>query len=304
MPRHDDGVFGFSNMSTQARTQHEAQLALEAIDEAANHSAPGRFSPDEQRKLASKRAGVSKVAVDQQAARMGEDGPRRRRGSKDGTSSSDGDSGYHSGADEATDPHDGRPVREGRPEGAKPPTSNKRRRSDSDDDADDAPAPQRPRYPTPKVQIQERVDVSQLLPIQVQYQVHPPKERSDAWWVESFRRLYHQMEGVLAHYFTLHDISQSSGSPWALGMTPEFVRWAEQVAEPDWEAAGSSAGWDELLKDSTQRKWLLMAVLMKIFKVKIFNEYLFGASKAQKEACFTLDRAFLAREGMLFSLSC
>ncbi|KAJ5037559.1 uncharacterized protein L3040_007731 [Drepanopeziza brunnea f. sp. 'multigermtubi'] len=302
--------FRYPNMSARARIQNEAQRALEVMGRTAGLATPGRFGPVEQRALATKLAILSRVTADtaeEKAARDKADRAHRRKverllrlstprvpgegnhWSNDVEESEDED-GDEDGNEDSEDPADAHP------DGERP-KNNKRRRSDADGDDDEAPAPKRSRYPIPAVQIQQFVDVAKLVPIQLTYHPHPASERSDAWWVENFRRLYHQVENMVTHYFTLHDISKEDGSPWALGMTPEFVRWAEEVADPDWEARGPMAGWDELLKDSTQRKWLLVGVLTKIFKVKVFDEYLFGASKEQKEACFALDRAFLGREG-------
>ncbi len=76
-------------------------------------------------------------------------------------------------------------------------------------------------------------------------------------------------------------------------MTDEFVTWAEQVAEPN-PHLGS---WDNLLRETGQRKWLIMGILMKIIKVKVFDVDLFGASKEQAELLHGLSRAFVGREG-------
>ncbi|KAI9047837.1 hypothetical protein LZ554_008545 [Drepanopeziza brunnea f. sp. 'monogermtubi'] len=311
-PRDVYRRFRYPNMSARARIQNEAQRALEVMWRTAGLATPGKFGPAEQRALATKLAVLSRVAADtaeEKAARDKADRANRRKVERLlrlSTPCIPGEVNHWSNdveesedegnvEDEDEDDDDAHPA-DANPDGEKP-KNNKRRRSDSDGDDDEAPAPKRSRYPIPAVQIQQPVDVAKLVPIQLTYQPHPASERSDAWWLENFRRLYHQVENMVTHYFTLHDISKEDGSPWTLGMTPEFVRWAEEVADPNWEARGPMAGWDELLKDSTQRKWLLVGVLMKIFKVKVFDEYLFGASKEQKEACFALDRAFLGREG-------
>lgn len=82
-------------------------------------------------------------------------------------------------------------------------------------------------------------------------------------------------------------------------MTPEFVAWVEQVAEPD----PNLGTWDDLLRDTQQRKWLVMAILMKILKVKVFDADLFAANQEQAELLHGISRAFVGREGWPFPLS-
>ncbi|KAH6702961.1 hypothetical protein BKA61DRAFT_418565, partial [Leptodontidium sp. MPI-SDFR-AT-0119] len=131
------------------------------------------------------------------------------------------------------------------------------------------------------------------LPIQIEYPAHPTTDRSDAWFIDNFTQLYRQVEAVCSHYYGLHEIPIEA-EPWLEAkMTPEFVKWAEQVAEPD-PRFGS---WDELLRDKSLRKWFVMAVLMKVFKVKVFDLYLFGATREQTQLMHQVDRAFLGREG-------
>jgi hypothetical protein len=77
-------------------------------------------------------------------------------------------------------------------------------------------------------------------------------------------------------------------------MTDEFITWAEQVAEPD---ANHVDYWDEILRNTVQRKWLVMAILMKIIKVKIFDADMFGTGKEQAELLHGISRALLGREG-------
>lgn len=73
----------------------------------------------------------------------------------------------------------------------------------------------------------------------------------------------------------------------------EFYEWADMVAEAD-PVVG---GWDEMLLNGTSRKWLIAAVLIKIIKIKIFDEGLFGSNKQEKELMFAIERAMFEREG-------
>ncbi len=171
----------------------------------------------------------------------------------------------------------------------------KRARSDSDDET--GRRPKRARFSNPIVQVQPPVDIIKLnpQPIRITYKRHPTEDRSDEWFTEMFRRLFHQMEATVTHYFALHDISGPEHEPWALEMTPEFIVWAEQVAEPN----PNTQGWDQMLKCTTTRKWFLIAILMRIFKAKIFDEELWGATDTQKALMHSLEVATFTREGVL-----
>ena len=149
--------------------------------------------------------------------------------------------------------------------------------------------------PSKNVQvIQTLDDVAAFQPIQIIYPPHPLEERTDDWFVTMFSRLYHRAEFLVSHYFTLQNLDQGEFyQPWSINMTPEFLAWAEQVAEPD----PTDGSWDRILRDASQRKWFIMAILAKVLKVKVFDTNLFGANQQEAELLHGLDRAFLAREG-------
>ena len=95
-------------------------------------------------------------------------------------------------------------------------------------------------------------------------------------------------------YFDVHDLSRGDVyQPWAASLAPEFVRYAEQVAEPD----PATGGWDPLLKDTLQRKWLLVGILVRILEMKVFSQNLWGAGTEEGQMLHELDRAFFTHEG-------
>jgi hypothetical protein len=146
------------------------------------------------------------------------------------------------------------------------------------------------------VQVQPKVDLAQLAPqpLRISYKAHPLEDRTDAWYIEMFRRLFRQTHRFVSHYFGVHDINAGDFfEPWGANMTPEFVAWAEQVAEPD----PNLGTWDDLLRDTQQRKWFVMAILMNILRVKVFDVDLFGANKEQAELLHGISRALVGREG-------
>jgi hypothetical protein len=188
----------------------------------------------------------------------------------------------------------------------KTPTSNKRRATRSTTAAARRPIV-KPIKPLPLnhvVQVEPKIDLAKLAPqpLRISYKPHPLEDRSDAWYTEMFRRLFRQTDKFATRYFGVHDLDAGEFfEPWAAGMTGEFITWAEQVAESDPNLGTGS--WDDLLRDTMQRKWLVMGILMKIVRVKIFEVDLFGAGKEQAELLHGLSRAFVGREGTATSPS-
>jgi hypothetical protein len=188
----------------------------------------------------------------------------------------------------------------------KTPTSNKRRATRSTTAAARRPIV-KPIKPLPLnhvVEVEPKIDLAKLAPqpLRISYKPHPLEDRSDAWYTEMFRRLFRQTDKFATRYFGVHDLDAGEFfEPWAAGMTGEFITWAEQVAESDPNLGTGS--WDDLLRDTMQRKWLVMGILMKIVRVKIFEVDLFGAGKEQAELLHGLSRAFVGREGTATSPS-
>jgi hypothetical protein len=110
-----------------------------------------------------------------------------------------------------------------------------------------------------------------------------------------FRRLYHQIELFVTHYYTLHDLNQGEFfEPWKeIDFSSEFIAWAEQVAEGEW---------DGILRDGVQRKWFVMGILVRVLKVKVFDEGLFGGNEREGEFLRGLEKALFTREGISLSL--
>ncbi|KAE8450620.1 hypothetical protein EG329_005964 [Mollisiaceae sp. DMI_Dod_QoI] len=147
-----------------------------------------------------------------------------------------------------------------------------------------------------EIQTQAPTDLAQLnpQPIRLNYDPHPLEDQSDEWFMEMFKKLYAQTERFVIQFYGLHDLDQGVFfEPWTCGVSPEFISWAEQVAEPD-PAVG---GWDMILRNTEQRQWFIMGILTKIIQKKVFDEELFGANEQQYDLMHGLDRALFQREG-------
>lgn len=142
--------------------------------------------------------------------------------------------------------------------------------------------------------ILEEFETLQPQPLQFNFRSHPAEDRSDEWYIQQFRRLFRKLHDFAHDYFGLHDIDQGYfHQPWAAGMTPEFLRYVEDVATPD----PMVGGWDPLLQNTIQREWLIVGIIMRILEIQVFGADLWGAEPQEKELLLGLERALLNREG-------
>jgi hypothetical protein len=137
------------------------------------------------------------------------------------------------------------------------------------------------------------IDYTTFQPLRINYKPHPISDRTDTWFIEMFRRLYHQTEHFVTHYFTLHNLVNLN-EPWSLDFSPEFIAWAEQVAEPD----PATGGWDGIMREGEQRKWFVMGILVRVLRVKVFDEELFGGNEREAGLLMRLEKALFTREGI------
>lgn len=167
-------------------------------------------------------------------------------------------------------------------------------------DRHDPRPPTRRSVKTTASQIMPTVDVAKIQPrpLRLQYERPARGDRSDAWFIEAFRRLYREAEDFVATYYCIHDLKVGTFyEPWAVEHTPEFISWAEQVAEAD-----PVTGWDSLLRDTKERKWLIMGVIMRVLKFKVFDEELFGVNEREYELMHSIDKTFFLSEGQYLPL--
>lgn len=138
-------------------------------------------------------------------------------------------------------------------------------------------------------------------PLRRTYKLHPIGDRTDAWYIEQFRRLWAEAESFsFKYYANSHNLKAdgnggTSHKPWSsVNHTPEFLYWVEQVAEAD-----PRTGWDALLRNSEERKWLVMAVVMRVLRIKVFDEELFGADEREVEMLHANEKNNFLSEGKL-----
>lgn len=105
--------------------------------------------------------------------------------------------------------------------------------------------------------------------------------------------MFNELDDFVEEFFTIHNLDQDTFHQlWALDMTPEFLNYVEQVAEPDI----NQGGWDAIIQNTKQRKLLIKAVLMRILEVKVFGAELLGAAPEEDEMMMRLEKGLFTQE--------
>jgi len=157
------------------------------------------------------------------------------------------------------------------------------------------PPPKRKKMWTPrKVHVPVDLAILRPQPIRLTFPHHPLEDRSDEWYIAQFEALFDKLEEFVKDFFAAHDLDQGQFHQlWAVDMTPEFLNYVEQVAEPDI----NQGGWDEIIHNTKQRKFLVKAVVMRILEIKVFGAELLGATQQEDDMMMSLERGLFTREG-------
>lgn len=113
----------------------------------------------------------------------------------------------------------------------------------------------------------------------------PPPEnpRSDEFFDDEFEGFYSFVVAFVTHHWASFEIKPSEDtleSPWATSKTtPLFRSMVELVEDVDPDAFG----WDFLLFDSKKRLRMIVGIISRVLKDKVFDSLLFGCTKAQHQ---------------------
>lgn len=123
----------------------------------------------------------------------------------------------------------------------------------------------------------------------------PKEDKDDKWFAQEFKVLFKLVEGFAGKFFEFQYsvMPEAKFSPW-VKMSKEFVNYAGMTAGTDPE----DGGWDALLLEPEQRKWLVAGIMNRILDVRVLQEDLFGASETQKEMLLLNEKALVGLEGM------
>lgn len=132
----------------------------------------------------------------------------------------------------------------------------------------------------------------------IAWRPHPISGRDDYFYQNEFTRLYNQLEALVQQHFgravpTEFEVDKDNDRPRPPNLSKEFLHYGGLVAEPDVH----SGGWNRLLYDPRQRKWLVMGIIARVLDGKIFSELLFGASEQQTEMLKAMETTMVFDEG-------
>lgn len=128
------------------------------------------------------------------------------------------------------------------------------------------------------------------------------EQESDVRIMNGFDKLWEEVDGFAGAYFSFEIPPRKSGREDEQWMTSFFrdseveqlVRYAGRIA-----VGGPKGfeGWSELLLDPMHRRALVYGVIARVFKEKVFNELLFGASREQKARLEKMEMEKAAQDG-------
>jgi hypothetical protein len=138
--------------------------------------------------------------------------------------------------------------------------------------------------------------------------VPPPQGYDDSWYAENNRRLYDMAANWSETYFSRKNFPEKyNGKTWLLDLNEQFVQYANIVAHEDPffgpRFDGRPDGWEHILRDRMNRKWLVVGILAQIIEKKIFVELLFGATPEQAKQLEKQDRDNITKDGRYLILT-
>ncbi|KAI4597132.1 hypothetical protein KJ359_004643 [Pestalotiopsis sp. 9143b] len=134
-------------------------------------------------------------------------------------------------------------------------------------------------------------------------QVPPPEGYDDLWYAENNKRVYEMTYGWAGKYFGQKDFPRTyDGKTWLAGLGEQFLQYANLVAHEDsffgpLDGPFRHDGWEHILRDKENRKWLIVAIVAQIIEKKIFVELLFGATPEQRKELDEQDSKNLDHDG-------
>jgi hypothetical protein len=126
---------------------------------------------------------------------------------------------------------------------------------------------------------------------------------TNEYFYNEFECLYEKVTNFVNKFFcqTNPTIAAKKLSWWLRDLSPEFLSYTGMVVHVD----EYSGGWDRILSEPTQRLYLLVGILARVFESKIFGELLFGATERQRLRLEKNERVlFLEHEEGLSNTTC
>ncbi|KAF7548146.1 hypothetical protein G7Z17_g7240 [Cylindrodendrum hubeiense] len=116
-------------------------------------------------------------------------------------------------------------------------------------------------------------------------------DHPDEFYELHYSRLFVEVHALVARAFC--QSTNPKSSPWLQEYPAQFIKYVELLARPDPHAGK----WDRLLRDETERSFLLQATIMKIIDAKVFSSLLFGADPEHQSILQSTDASLVNAEG-------
>ncbi|KAJ4388351.1 hypothetical protein N0V85_007649, partial [Neurospora sp. IMI 360204] len=129
------------------------------------------------------------------------------------------------------------------------------------------------------------------------------KEFQSDWygilWYDLMQRVYRWAEKYFDNEGSDVKLAAKSVKDWTnlwkqAGVSDQFVHYASLVARQD---NNHPAGWDVLLAKGRYRKFLMVAVLVRLLQEQVFDELLFGADRGTKRMLEAQDECYDEMDG-------
>lgn len=122
------------------------------------------------------------------------------------------------------------------------------------------------------------------------------QDHPDEFYELHFSNLFVEVNVLVRKAF--RQPTKPKSAPWLQEHPGQFIKYVELLARPDRHAGR----WDRLLRDKTERDFLLQATLMKIIDAKVFSSLLFGADPEHLSILQSTDASLANEEGFKRSI--
>ncbi|KAF4984755.1 hypothetical protein FZEAL_116 [Fusarium zealandicum] len=116
----------------------------------------------------------------------------------------------------------------------------------------------------------------------------------DEFYEIHFNTLFVEIYSLVERFFCPDgDAVASKTSPWLRKFPEEFIKYVELLARPDPHAGK----WERILRDRTERSFLLQGIIFKVLDSGVFSHLLFGAGSEHGKMLQSTDAALVDAEG-------
>ncbi|KAH8202716.1 hypothetical protein TruAng_003092 [Truncatella angustata] len=130
----------------------------------------------------------------------------------------------------------------------------------------------------------------------------PPQGYDDGWFSQNNLVLYELSCKWSETYFAKRNLPESyNDRTWFTRLNAQFIQYANLVAHEDIffgpKFNDKVDGWEHIIRDRKNRKWLIVGMLGQIIEKKIYVELLFGATAKEEKHLNQQDNDYIVNDG-------